>query len=206
MMGAAFPGTVLMDRRDFIKGVAAATAAAAQPAAAQAHAPVVADHEAHVGFQVLIPWHGDADLNPVVIERRVSAILPRTAGRVGGEDGEGDDFVDDQAIGAVGKLGGGRSGAPAVNEGERAVKSQLVEQTQGRLEIALALPGKSAAGQRMLNGFNPLMQRAAVQTTASYYKVTDLPAGAPQPQPLQASGPSLGSAPTKDVKPFQKPG
>lgn len=43
-------------------------------------------------------------------------------------------------------------------------------------------------------------------TTSSYVKVTDLPPGAPQPQPLQANGPSLGSAPTQNVKPFQKPG
>jgi hypothetical protein len=43
--------------------------------------------------------------------------------------------------------------------------------------FAIGLPGKSAAGQRMLNGFHPLMQRAAVQTTASYYNNVFTPLG-----------------------------
>ena len=43
--------------------------------------------------------------------------------------------------------------------------------------FALGMPGKSAAGQRMLNGFNPLMQRRAVQTTASYYNNVFTPLG-----------------------------
>lgn len=43
--------------------------------------------------------------------------------------------------------------------------------------FAIGLPGKSAAGQRMLNGFHPLMQRAAVQTTASYYDNVFTPLG-----------------------------
>ena len=43
--------------------------------------------------------------------------------------------------------------------------------------FAIGLPGKAAAGQRMLNGFHPLMQRAAVQTTASYYNNVFTPLG-----------------------------
>jgi hypothetical protein len=35
--------------------------------------------------------------------------------------------------------------------------------------FALGLPGKSAAGQRMLNGFQPIMQPDQVQITANYY-------------------------------------
>ena len=35
--------------------------------------------------------------------------------------------------------------------------------------FALGMPGKTAAGQRMLNDFHPLMQPAAVQKTADYY-------------------------------------
>jgi hypothetical protein len=35
--------------------------------------------------------------------------------------------------------------------------------------FALGLPGKSAAGQRMLNGFHPIMQPAQVEKTAYYY-------------------------------------
>lgn len=31
--------------------------------------------------------------------------------------------------------------------------------------LALSLPSKTAAGQKMLDGFHPLMQPAAVQTT-----------------------------------------
>lgn len=43
--------------------------------------------------------------------------------------------------------------------------------------FALGMPGKTAAGQRMLNGFHPLMQRPAVQTTASYYSKVFTPLG-----------------------------
>jgi hypothetical protein len=43
--------------------------------------------------------------------------------------------------------------------------------------FAIGLPGKGAAGQRMLNGFHPLMQAAAVQTTASYYTNVFTPLG-----------------------------
>jgi hypothetical protein len=43
--------------------------------------------------------------------------------------------------------------------------------------FALGLPGKAAAGQRMLNGFHPLMQPAAVQTTARYYNDVFTPLG-----------------------------
>jgi hypothetical protein len=35
--------------------------------------------------------------------------------------------------------------------------------------FALGMPGKTAAGQRMLNGFQPLMSASSVQTTANYY-------------------------------------
>jgi len=43
--------------------------------------------------------------------------------------------------------------------------------------FALGMPGKTAAGQRMLNGFHPLMQPAAVQTTANYYNDVFTPLG-----------------------------
>ena len=35
--------------------------------------------------------------------------------------------------------------------------------------FALSLPGKASAGQRMLNGFQPIMQPDSVATTADYY-------------------------------------
>ena len=35
------------------------------------------------------------------------------------------------------------------------------------MPLALGLPGKSAAGQRMLNNFRPIMQPDQVQVTAS---------------------------------------
>ena len=35
--------------------------------------------------------------------------------------------------------------------------------------FALGLPGKAAAGQRMLNNFQPIMQPRQVQITADYY-------------------------------------
>jgi hypothetical protein len=43
--------------------------------------------------------------------------------------------------------------------------------------FALGLPGKSAAGQRMLNGFQPIMQPDQVATTARYYNDVFVPLG-----------------------------
>jgi hypothetical protein len=44
--------------------------------------------------------------------------------------------------------------------------------------FAMGLPGKAAAGQRMLNDFHPLMQPAHVQQTADYYNNVFTPLGA----------------------------
>jgi hypothetical protein len=38
--------------------------------------------------------------------------------------------------------------------------------------LALSMPSKASAGQKMLDGFHPLMQPAAVQTTVDYYDKT----------------------------------
>jgi hypothetical protein len=43
--------------------------------------------------------------------------------------------------------------------------------------LALGLPGKAAAGQRMLNGFQPIMQPTQVATTARYYNAVFVPLG-----------------------------
>ncbi len=43
--------------------------------------------------------------------------------------------------------------------------------------FALGMPGKTAAGQRMMNDFNPLMQAASVQKTADYYNNVFVPLG-----------------------------
>jgi hypothetical protein len=43
--------------------------------------------------------------------------------------------------------------------------------------FALSLPSKAAAGQRMLDGFRPIMQPAHVQTTADYYNNVFVPLG-----------------------------
>ncbi|HEV7132357.1 MAG TPA: hypothetical protein VGN27_01335 [Gaiellaceae bacterium] len=43
--------------------------------------------------------------------------------------------------------------------------------------LALSLPSKASAGERMLNGFQPIMQPANVQTTASYYNKVFTPLG-----------------------------
>src|SRR6266536_5938334 len=43
--------------------------------------------------------------------------------------------------------------------------------------FALSLPSKTAAGQRMLNGFRPIMQPAHVQQTAVYYNQVFVPLG-----------------------------
>lgn len=47
--------------------------------------------------------------------------------------------------------------------------------------FALGLPGKSAAGQRMLNGFQPIMQPDQVQITANYYDHVFVPLGTVTP-------------------------
>ena len=62
--------------------------------------------------------------------------------------------------------------------------------------FAIGLPGKTAAGQRMLNDFHPLMQPANVQTTANYYYKTFVPLGAPSigstaQRPLTVVQPSM---------------
>jgi hypothetical protein len=43
--------------------------------------------------------------------------------------------------------------------------------------LALGLPGKAAAGQRMLNGFQPIMQPDQVKTTTYYYNQVFVPLG-----------------------------
>jgi hypothetical protein len=43
--------------------------------------------------------------------------------------------------------------------------------------FALSLPSKTAAGQRMLNSFQPIMQPAHVQKTADYYNNVFVPLG-----------------------------
>jgi hypothetical protein len=43
--------------------------------------------------------------------------------------------------------------------------------------FAMGLPGKAAAGQRMMNGFEPIMQPQQVKTTADYYNYVFVPLG-----------------------------
>src|SRR5438067_13875429 len=43
--------------------------------------------------------------------------------------------------------------------------------------LAMSLPTKANAGERMLNGFQPIMQPASVQTTANYYNQVFVPLG-----------------------------
>jgi hypothetical protein len=43
--------------------------------------------------------------------------------------------------------------------------------------LAMSLPSKANAGERMLNGFQPIMQPANVKTTASYYNQVFRPLG-----------------------------
>jgi hypothetical protein len=47
--------------------------------------------------------------------------------------------------------------------------------------FAMGLPGKAAAGQRMLDGFQPIMQPDQVATTARYYNEVFVPLGAVAP-------------------------
>jgi len=43
--------------------------------------------------------------------------------------------------------------------------------------LAMGLPGKAAAGERMMNGFQPIMQPDQVKTTAYYYNEVFVPLG-----------------------------
>jgi hypothetical protein len=43
--------------------------------------------------------------------------------------------------------------------------------------LAMGLPTKAAAGQRMMDGFEPIMQPAQVETTAAYYNDVFVPLG-----------------------------
>jgi hypothetical protein len=43
--------------------------------------------------------------------------------------------------------------------------------------FALSLPSKASAGEKMLNGFEPIMQPSQVQLTADYYYNTFVPLG-----------------------------
>jgi hypothetical protein len=43
--------------------------------------------------------------------------------------------------------------------------------------LAIGMPGKAAAGQRMLNGFQPIMQPGQVKKTAYYYNQVFVPLG-----------------------------
>src|SRR6266508_3943811 len=47
--------------------------------------------------------------------------------------------------------------------------------------LAMGLPGKTAAGQRMMNGFQPIMQPGQVATTARYYNDVFVPLGTVSP-------------------------
>ena len=71
--------------------------------------------------------------------------------------------------------------------------------------FAIGLPGKTAAGQRMLNEFHPLMQAAAVQKTADYYDNVFTPLGAVATQFKQAaSDPTMGEQ-LKPLMPMLQP-
>lgn len=47
--------------------------------------------------------------------------------------------------------------------------------------LAMGMPGKAAAGQRMLTGFQPIMEPAQVATTAHYYNDVFVPLGTVTP-------------------------
>jgi hypothetical protein len=47
--------------------------------------------------------------------------------------------------------------------------------------LAMGLPGKAGAGERMLNGFEPIMQPTQVQITADYYNHVFVPLGTVTP-------------------------
>jgi hypothetical protein len=52
--------------------------------------------------------------------------------------------------------------------------------------LAMSLPSKANAGERMLNGFQPIMQPAQVQKTADYYNQVFVPLG--RVTPMMSAG------------------
>ncbi len=65
--------------------------------------------------------------------------------------------------------------------------------------FALSMPSKTAAGQRMLNDFHPLMQAASVQKTTNYYTKVFAPLGRVSTQfTAAASNPQM----QKQLKPL----
>lgn len=71
--------------------------------------------------------------------------------------------------------------------------------------FAIGLPGKTAAGQRMLNDFRPLMSPAHVQTTATYYNKVFVPLGSVAKQfGAAAQNPQL-AAQLKPLMPMLRP-
>jgi hypothetical protein len=71
--------------------------------------------------------------------------------------------------------------------------------------LAMGMPGKAAAGQRMLNGFQPIMAPAHVQTTATYYYKVFVPLGTAAKQFTAASTNPQMQAQLKPLMPMLQP-
>jgi hypothetical protein len=71
--------------------------------------------------------------------------------------------------------------------------------------LAMGMPGKAAAGQRMLNDFHPLMQAASVQKTAAYYDNVFTPLGGVATQFTAASTDPKMQATLKPLMPMLQP-
>ena len=59
--------------------------------------------------------------------------------------------------------------------------------------LAMGMPGKTAAGQRMLNDFTPIMAPDQVKTTSSYYYDVFVPLGQITPVFSQANADKFGN-------------
>jgi hypothetical protein len=71
--------------------------------------------------------------------------------------------------------------------------------------LAMGMPGKAAAGQRMLNGFQPIMAPAHVQKTADYYNNVFVPLGGVAQQFTAASTNPQMQAQLKPLMPMLEP-
>jgi hypothetical protein len=71
--------------------------------------------------------------------------------------------------------------------------------------FALGMPSKTAAGQRMLNDFHPLMQATSVQKTADYYNNVFVPLGTVANQFTAASTDPQMQAQLKPLMPMLQP-
>ncbi|MGH2935956.1 MAG: hypothetical protein ACRDL2_15785 [Gaiellaceae bacterium] len=73
------------------------------------------------------------------------------------------------------------------------------------MPFAFSMPSRTAAGDRMMNDFHPLMQAASVQKTVNYYNTVFKPLGVVATQFTQAASDPQMQAQLKPLMPMLQP-